>query len=122
MRSHFSGFVDKDKIENYSEHREKFVSKGRGTAFMNAVTQMDQYISQPDAFKSNARANRVQIKTEVDVENELNIKKEKTDVVQRPSNTSKLQKNSNASWQHEKKNLVQQIISLKAENQNIISS
>lgn len=119
MLLRFSGFVDIDKIENYSEHREKFVSKGRGTAFVNAVNQMDDYISHPNIFKSNARANLIQIKTERDVENQLNVKQEKVDVVKRPSKASKSKDlPPSISWQQEKKNLVQQIVSLKAESQN----
>lgn len=117
---HFSGFVDIDKIENYSEHRGKFVLKGRGTAFKTAVKQMDDYISHPNLFQSNALANRVQIKTERDVEHQLNVKREKIDVVKQHFKASKSQKlSSNASWQQEKQNLVQQIVSLKAESQNI---
>lgn len=112
--------MDTDKIENYSEHREKFISKGRGTAFMTAVRHMDEYIAQPTVFQSNARATHVQIKTERDVENQLNIKQEKIDVVARRSNASKPQDKSNVSWQREKQNLVQQIVSLKAESQKYL--
>lgn len=108
-----------DKIENYSQHRTKFVTKGRGTAFMTAVHQMDEFISHPDTFQSNALANRVQIKTERDVEKQLNIKQEKVDVLKRSAKATKRQKNSTGAWQQEKQNLVQQIVSLKSANHKI---
>lgn len=43
----YSGFVDKDKIVHYGQNRAKFISKGRGLDFKNAVTQIDEYISDP---------------------------------------------------------------------------
>lgn len=111
--------MDANKIENYSEHRERFASKGRGNAFMAAIQQMDQYISNPTEFRSIARTNRVQIKTERDIEKQLNIKQEKTDVVKRSLNASKSLDKTSA-WHEEKKNIVQQIVLLKTENQNIL--
>lgn len=109
--------MDTDKIENYLEHREKLVSKGRGTAFITAVRQMDDYIAQPTVFQSNAHTTRVQVKSERDVEIQLNIKQEKIDVVKRRLNVPKPQDKSSVSWQQEKQQLVQQIVSLKAESQ-----
>lgn len=44
----FSGFVEKDKIKDYQENRDKFVSKGRGVPFMQSVKDMDEYISNPE--------------------------------------------------------------------------
>lgn len=41
----YSGFVDRDKILDYGNNRERFVSKRRGFAFQNAVKQMDEYVS-----------------------------------------------------------------------------
>lgn len=117
----FSGFVDFDKIENYSEHREKHISKGRGTAFLTAVHQMDEYISNPEMFRSNALANHVQVKTERDVERQLNIKEEKSDDFERPGKATKTPNKSGCAtdWPQEKKALVEQIVSLKSENQAI---
>lgn len=43
----FSGFVDQDKIKNYLDNRETFVSKARGVGFMKAVKDMDEYSSNP---------------------------------------------------------------------------
>lgn len=45
--SDFSGFVDQDKIKNYQDNRDTFVSKGRGIEFMKAVKNMDEYLSNP---------------------------------------------------------------------------
>lgn len=42
-----SAFIDKDKIEDYETHREKFVVKGRGLGFKIAVKQMDEFKSNP---------------------------------------------------------------------------
>lgn len=108
-------------MENYSEHREKYISKGRGTAFMTAVHQMDEYISNPNMFESNALANCVQVKTEHDVERQLNIKEEKSDNLERPSKTRNPPNKSRCTtdWPQEKKALVEQIVSLKSANQAI---
>lgn len=108
-----------DKIENYTDHRERFISKGRVPAFQAAVHQMDEYLSQPTVFRTNAHVNRVQIKTEHDIEIQLNIKQEKG-AVKRPPKVLKPQDKSCASWKQEKQNLVQQIVSLKAESQKTL--
>lgn len=42
---YFSGFVDSDKVENYSVNRSKFLAKGRGALFTIAVEKMDEYVS-----------------------------------------------------------------------------
>lgn len=39
------GFVDLDKVENYSKNRLKFIAKGKGAQFADAVKKMDEYIS-----------------------------------------------------------------------------
>lgn len=44
---HCSGFVDHDKIECYETNRERFISKGRGLDFNDAVKKMDEFISNP---------------------------------------------------------------------------
>lgn len=45
-----SGFVDGDMVVSYSEHRAKYVSKGKGNDFKLAVRQMDEYISDPNVW------------------------------------------------------------------------
>lgn len=47
MISFDSGFIDQDKILNYSSHRAKLISKGKGSSFIDAVKKMDEYISDP---------------------------------------------------------------------------
>lgn len=42
-----SGFVHKDFVVNYSENREKYIHKGRGNDYKNAVTRMEEFISEP---------------------------------------------------------------------------
>lgn len=41
----FSGFVDLDKVEDYSTNRLKFMAKGKGKAFTDAVRKIDEYSS-----------------------------------------------------------------------------
>lgn len=43
----YSGFVDNDKIEQYAQNRTKFLAKGKGSSFKDAVRQIDEYISDP---------------------------------------------------------------------------
>lgn len=45
--SNFSGFVQRTKINDYTQNREKFVKKGRGEAFREAVKRIDEFISNP---------------------------------------------------------------------------
>lgn len=40
-----SGLVDLDKVVFYTTHREKYVSKGRGSDFVNAVKSLEDYMS-----------------------------------------------------------------------------
>lgn len=49
----FSGFVDNDKIESYESNRERFITKGKGLDFKDAVKKMDEFISNPTVFKWN---------------------------------------------------------------------
>lgn len=44
---HHSGFVENDRVKDFSKNREKFVKKGRGAVFNEALEQMDQFISDP---------------------------------------------------------------------------
>lgn len=43
----YSGFVDSCQVQNYENNREKYIGKGRGFAFKEAVKQMDQIIADP---------------------------------------------------------------------------
>lgn len=56
----FSGFVEPGKIEAYVENRSKYIAKGKGTAFSDAVKQMEEYIADPvvihtEIISSNSR-------------------------------------------------------------------
>lgn len=42
-----SGVVDEERIADYKSNREQFCTKGKGADFNNAITQMDEYISNP---------------------------------------------------------------------------
>ncbi|XP_055308290.1 hepatoma-derived growth factor-related protein 2-like [Sitodiplosis mosellana] len=115
------GFVDSDKIFGYSEHRAKYVSKGKGVGFVDAVHKIDEYILDPVKYKSNACVliDQVVIKTERDVENTLGIKCEanarsdsRSMVNPKPSSVA-----NTASWAQERQSLIDKIISLTSENQ-----
>lgn len=43
----FSGFIDEHYIVDYIENREKYIKKGRGRDFKDAVARMDEYIQDP---------------------------------------------------------------------------
>lgn len=43
----FSGFVQKSNIVEYESNRSKYIEKGRGKLFEEAVAQMDEFISDP---------------------------------------------------------------------------
>lgn len=40
----FSGLVDLDKVLFYTTNREKYISKGKGTDFANAVKSLEEYM------------------------------------------------------------------------------
>lgn len=40
-----SGLVDSHFIKNYHEHREELTKKGRGKNFIDAVKQLEEYMS-----------------------------------------------------------------------------
>lgn len=44
---YLSGFIDPARIQEYGPNREKYLKKGKGIAFQQAVGQMDEYISDP---------------------------------------------------------------------------
>lgn len=43
----FSGFVDSGKLLNYSENRAKYISKGKGASYTDAVRKIDGFILNP---------------------------------------------------------------------------
>lgn len=43
----FSGIIDEHYIVDYIENREKYIKKGRGRDFKDAVARMDEYIQDP---------------------------------------------------------------------------
>lgn len=143
----FSGFVEPKLVEDYSGNRLKFVGKGKGASFHDAVQKMDEYISNPmvcvyesvtflnqqmpqtklfftfylfQKYKSNAHVNptKVLIKTERQIEEGLGIKSEFPN--SNESNLRTFNKKTAASWGHEKEGLISKIGGLKSENQQYI--
>lgn len=47
------GFVDRDKVLPYNEHRAKFEKKGNGISLKTAVQRMDEFMSDPKKFRTN---------------------------------------------------------------------
>lgn len=47
---HYSGFVEIGSTLSYVEHREKYVKKGRGKQFVQAVSECDQHIKDPKVY------------------------------------------------------------------------
>lgn len=41
----FSGVVDLDKVFHYTAYREKYIAKGRGLDFINAVKSLEDFMS-----------------------------------------------------------------------------
>ncbi|XP_031637027.1 putative oxidoreductase GLYR1 homolog, partial [Contarinia nasturtii] len=73
------GFVEEKNIENYVTFREKFVNKCRNNSnFRRAVDEMDNFISDPQKYRSNAVARVIKIKTEKEIEQHLGIKTERS--------------------------------------------
>lgn len=106
----FSGFVEKKNIENYVQFREKYANKCRkNTNFRRAVEEIDNYISDPQKYGSNAVARVIKIKTEKDIEQHLGIK------IERKSMNRVEEATINASA--EKNNLIAEIVTLKSKNQ-----
>lgn len=106
----FSGFVEKKNVENYVQFREKYVNKCRNnTNFRRAVEEIDNYISDPQKYGSNAVARVIKIKTEKDIQQHLGIK------IERKSVNPVKEATINATA--EKNNLIAEIVALKSENQ-----
>lgn len=136
----YSGFVDVDKIVPYEQNREKFIAKGRTLDFKNAVTQIDEYISDPmvqtfkflfgitfhfddnflQIFRSHAfvkpAMKKVPIKTERDIERRLKVKTEPCRSVRAAQNEFRATQSFPNIWKKEKQILVDKIVALKAEN------
>lgn len=49
----FSGFIEPRKIESYNENRSKYVAKGKGSVFHDAVKQIEEYVSDSNKFKAH---------------------------------------------------------------------
>lgn len=106
-------------MENYQISREKFANKCRNNSnFRQAVDDMDKFISDPQKFQSNAVARVIKIKTEADIERSLGIKVErKSTGAVTPKKGSP--KNEIAMLKAEKVNFINEIVSLKSENQQV---
>lgn len=125
------GFVDVNKVENYLEHREKFIKKGRGAPFKDAVYQMDQFIENPNKFRSHAFVknptnNKISIKTEHMIEKLIGVKREPTFANEMiPNNyltqNKKQPENLSSTSQteaDEKKNLISELNNVRSEYQS----
>lgn len=44
---HHSGFVLKNNIEDYVQNRAKYIDKGKGPGFKQAVQEMDDFLKDP---------------------------------------------------------------------------
>lgn len=49
----FSGLVDLDKVLFYTAHREKYISKGKGSDFHDAVKCLEEFMSDRTVNSSN---------------------------------------------------------------------
>lgn len=45
--SSYSGFVEPSNIEDYTSHRDKYVTKAKGWSLKNAIDQIDEFIIDP---------------------------------------------------------------------------
>lgn len=127
-----SGFVDSCLIKNYEKNREKYVEKGRGMAFKEAVKQMDEIIADPKVafvFFFNVKNKQlIQIlftdiqKKEPDISTPLDsVKCSKVKMIKNERATPKInnslrQQTPQSSWLNEKQALAKRMVALKAEN------
>lgn len=51
----FSGLVDLNKVLFYTAHREKYISKGRGPDFVNAVKSLEEFMSDRTVRKNSTK-------------------------------------------------------------------
>lgn len=42
----FSGFVPTENVQSYVQHREKYINKGHGKLFSNAVEECDKFVAE----------------------------------------------------------------------------
>lgn len=142
--------MDSNKILHYADNRTKYVSKGKGADFRRAVKEMDEYISDKKVniticfhyfefiikakqmfqkYRSHAFVkpvnNHIKIKTERDIQQQLGIKIENQDSYA-CNNTSQMKHTTPTStnnaefFLNEKKKLIDNIMSLKTENQTFV--
>lgn len=114
--------MEQKNIENYILHREKYVNKCRNNSnFRRAVDEMDNFISDPEKYRSNAIARVIKIKSEAELQRHLGIKielKEQSTAGNFTSESTPFSDNSKIEMlTSEKSNLIAEIVSLKSENQ-----
>lgn len=111
-------------MENYTQFRERYVNKCRNNSnFRLAVEEMDNFIADPQKYRSNAVARVIRIKTEKEIQKHLGIKVE---VIHGACGGKNEEKSDTLCGQSkievsmkEKNNLIDKIVSLKSENQRI---
>lgn len=117
----FSGFVEQKNIENYVLFREKYVNKCRNNSvFRRAVDEMDDFISNPEKYRSNAVARVIKIKSEDEIQRNLGIKIESKNETANEHQTESVTLSDMSKIKmltNEKSNLVVEVVSLKLENQ-----
>lgn len=120
-----------ENIESYIENRNRFVKKGKGTDFHTAVQHADEFVSDVKKFRSHAhvKKRKIKIKTEESVEKQLGIKVERSNGYEprgsEPADnnvTSSSQISTVDSWAEEKKTLIENFMTLKAENQTLVKN
>lgn len=47
---YLSGFVEIGNTRSYMEHKEKYIKKGRGKKFLQAVSECEHHIKDPTVF------------------------------------------------------------------------
>lgn len=55
LTSTYSGFIDSKNIEDYVSNREKYIDRGKGIDFRNAIGKIDDFVSDPEVNFENAR-------------------------------------------------------------------
>lgn len=116
----FSGFLDKNNVQNYQISREKFANKCRNNSnFKRAVDEMDAFITNPEKYKSNAVARVIKIKSEKDIERQLGIKVERKNTIDCKPEKGPVVLDEAELLKAEKVNLITEIDSLKSENQHV---
>lgn len=57
----FSGIIDENKIKNYTNHRNELVTKCNSASFVNAIQQLEEYMSDRLVYKHFAIKNLIEI-------------------------------------------------------------